>query len=102
MVQGLHVSSVMGICIWFSAGIFHALNPAQGCVAPHIDRVSTPSIAARCIFDESIAIIRSSLEISAISSSSPVSYTHLRAHETRHDLVCRLLLEKKKISRNKE
>src|SRR5450759_3269723 len=23
-----------------------------------------------------------------------VSYTHLRAHETRHDLVCRLLLEK--------
>ena len=27
--------------------------------------------------------------------SEPVSYTHLRAHETRHDLVCRLLLEKK-------
>ena len=26
----------------------------------------------------------------------PVSYTHLRAHETRHELVCRLLLEKKK------
>ena len=26
-----------------------------------------------------------------------VSYTHLRAHETRHDLVCRLLLEKKKL-----
>src|SRR5450756_823882 len=24
---------------------------------------------------------------------NPVSYTHLRAHETRHDLVCRLLLE---------
>ena len=30
------------------------------------------------------------------SSLVPVSYTHLRAHETRHDLVCRLLLEKKK------
>src|SRR5450756_1658958 len=28
--------------------------------------------------------------------SLAVSYTHLRAHETRHDLVCRLLLEKKK------
>src|SRR5450756_1392341 len=26
---------------------------------------------------------------------SSVSYTHLRAHETRHDLVCRLLLETK-------
>ena len=30
---------------------------------------------------------------------NPVSYTHLRAHETRHDLVCRLLLEKKKKKR---
>src|SRR5665648_1108031 len=29
-----------------------------------------------------------------------VSYTHLRAHETRHDLVCRLLLEKKKKRNN--
>src|SRR5665648_1231579 len=29
-----------------------------------------------------------------------VSYTHLRAHETRHDLVCRLLLEKKKKKKN--
>ena len=29
------------------------------------------------------------------SSSQAVSYTHLRAHETREDLVCRLLLEKK-------
>ena len=26
-----------------------------------------------------------------------VSYTHLRAHETKANLVCRLLLEKKKI-----
>src|SRR5450759_2142329 len=26
------------------------------------------------------------------NSPLPVSYTHLRAHETRHDLVCRLLL----------
>ena len=28
----------------------------------------------------------------------PVSYTHLRAHETPEHLVCRLLLEKKKIN----
>ncbi len=27
---------------------------------------------------------------------APVSYTHLRAHETVLDIVCRLLLEKKK------
>src|SRR5450756_3029714 len=31
-----------------------------------------------------------------------VSYTHLRAHETRHDLVCRLLLEKKKKKKKKK
>src|SRR5664280_2799001 len=30
------------------------------------------------------------------SGMGPVSYTHLRAHETVLDLVCRLLLEKKK------
>jgi len=29
-------------------------------------------------------------------SLEPVSYTHLRAHETKANLVCRLLLEKKK------
>ena len=29
-------------------------------------------------------------------SARAVSYTHLRAHETVLDLVCRLLLEKKK------
>ena len=29
-------------------------------------------------------------------SGNAVSYTHLRAHETVLDLVCRLLLEKKK------
>ena len=30
-----------------------------------------------------------------------VSYTHLRAHETGRNLVCRLLLEKKKKKKNK-
>ena len=33
--------------------------------------------------------------------TGPVSYTHLRAHETVLDLVCRLLLEKKKTARIK-
>ena len=30
-----------------------------------------------------------------IQKICPVSYTHLRAHETKANLVCRLLLEKK-------
>ena len=32
----------------------------------------------------------------AVMINTPVSYTHLRAHETGRNLVCRLLLEKKK------
>ena len=32
-----------------------------------------------------------------LNAKDPVSYTHLRAHETVLDLVCRLLLEKKKV-----
>ncbi|VTU62654.1 hypothetical protein AMBR_JPGBJEAN_02775 [Lacticaseibacillus rhamnosus] len=35
-----------------------------------------------------------------LSSLGAVSYTHLRAHETRGNLVCRLLLEKKKQNSN--
>ena len=34
------------------------------------------------------------------TSLAAVSYTHLRAHETVLDLVCRLLLEKKKHTSN--
>ena len=38
------------------------------------------------------------LLIAAMTASTlaAVSYTHLRAHETGRNLVCRLLLEKKK------
>ena len=37
-----------------------------------------------------------STEVAELTRIAPVSYTHLRAHETVLDLVCRLLLEKKK------
>ena len=36
-----------------------------------------------------------SAPLKAMLTSHSVSYTHLRAHETVLDLVCRLLLEKK-------
>src|SRR5665648_1262451 len=39
--------------------------------------------------------LRNTTSFRTLSVPAPVSYTHLRAHETRHDLVCRLLLEKK-------
>src|SRR5659263_731949 len=41
-------------------------------------------------------LFRGYMPVNAHEFVIAVSYTHLRAHETRHDLVCRLLLEKKK------
>ena len=41
-----------------------------------------------------VLVIISSLQ--CVDRMGPVSYTHLRAHETPEHLVCRLLLEKKK------
>ena len=35
-------------------------------------------------------------QVISTTTQTPVSYTHLRAHETGRNLVCRLLLEKKK------
>ena len=42
-----------------------------------------------------IGVLRAAAERNVRVPSEPVSYTHLRAHETVLDLVCRLLLEKK-------
>src|SRR5678809_1703864 len=39
---------------------------------------------------------REARELLGVELLLPVSYTHLRAHETGRNLVCRLLLEKKK------
>ena len=41
-------------------------------------------------------VFKGSVSIGTLILFSPVSYTHLRAHETGRNLVCRLLLEKKK------
>ena len=41
-------------------------------------------------------ILSSARAVASANNATPVSYTHLRAHETVLDLVCRLLLEKKK------
>eukprot|EP00657_Telonema_sp_P-1_P002106 TRINITY_DN1502_c0_g1_i1.p1 TRINITY_DN1502_c0_g1~~TRINITY_DN1502_c0_g1_i1.p1 ORF type:complete len:206 (+),score=69.58 TRINITY_DN1502_c0_g1_i1:165-782(+) len=44
-------------------------------------------------------MLRKPAELPQLLEMIPVSYTHLRAHETVLDLVCRLLLEKKKTKR---
>src|SRR5450756_369781 len=66
-----------------------------------IDAVPVEAMEAR--EEENLALVKSwmatipmDLDILIMDEIGTVSYTHLRAHETRHDLVCRLLLEKKK------
>ena len=55
--------------------------------------IKVPTLASLAIV---IAIITASVVISLRATRGAVSYTHLRAHETVLDIVCRLLLEKKK------
>ena len=43
-----------------------------------------------------VEILHDDLTKSEALAIEPVSYTHLRAHETLMNLVCRLLLEKKR------
>ena len=43
-------------------------------------------------FDDDYAAAVAALVAAKVSGGGPVSYTHLRAHETVLDLVCRLLL----------
>ena len=45
---------------------------------------------------QAVTVAGGALVVEAVPDLVPVSYTHLRAHETVLDLVCRLLLEKKK------
>ena len=45
----------------------------------------------KCKYDDCESYSRAIVE-----DGEAVSYTHLRAHETKANLVCRLLLEKKK------
>src|SRR5678810_1432490 len=60
---------------------------------------------ALCSFNSAIEGVRAALGLQLAMQTAPfvplrvgmhtVSYTHLRAHETGRNLVCRLLLEKK-------
>ena len=57
--------------------------------------LGSPATAVEPTFDRSLCV-ETYPGMSLGPEVEAVSYTHLRGHETRHDLVCRLLLEKKK------
>src|SRR5450756_2826169 len=75
-------------------------TPCSPEIAPWYSATRRPTAAASVSMRRTPAAdLRSS---SGRMCIQPVSYTHLRAHETRHDLVCRLLLEKKKKQKKKK
>src|SRR5665811_1520425 len=75
-----------------SAAIRHALRHPLGDKDP-LPALLHPGMKLTIAFDD-ISLPLPPMERPDIRQ--PVSYTHLRAHETVLDLVCRLLLEKKK------
>ena len=68
------------MCIRDSVTIAHLLNAANNRLVRQLERLV-------------------GLQGDCYAFAASVSYTHLRAHETVLDLVCRLLLEKKNKSR---
>src|SRR5660398_314146 len=71
-----------------------------GYVGDHLDcaaeAVSTTFFADDIVVDGTGSDVGIPAQILINKSLIAVSYTHLRAHETKANLVCRLLLEKKK------
>ena len=56
----------------------------------------TAGVGHRGGYYDQAGALRDMIQNHLLQVLCPVSYTHLRAHETVLDIVCRLLLEKKK------
>src|SRR5450759_5882839 len=81
---------------------FRASSTNQGVLGPVPPLSSSSFVNAVRRRPAKANLPSSSTALSRAAGPWPVSYTHLRAHETRHDLVCRLLLEKKKIKNTEQ
>ena len=64
------------------------------CIRDSVELARRLQLGERELSD--VLLARRAVSRAALAGVAPVSYTHLRAHETVLDLVCRLLLEKKK------
>src|SRR5665213_3448870 len=96
-----------GIAVgWLAAcqyGPILLLSPWGGAFADRSDKRLLLFVTQGLEMAQSIglAILAFQPHPSWIALYTPVSYTHLRAHETGRNLVCRLLLEKKKKKKKK-
>src|SRR5678815_5807671 len=78
-------------------GYVAAIRAAQlGFKTAIIERESLGGICLNWGCIPTKALLKTAQVVEYIKHAESVSYTHLRAHETPEQLVCRLLLEKKK------
>src|SRR5665648_1224595 len=83
-------------CPWYS-GIYTLLKIRRIMMVQEKEKGKGKINEALAILEEAAKDKKEELnKLVGSGYANAVSYTHLRAHETRHDLVCRLLLEKKK------
>ena len=84
--------------VWHSFQLDRTADPVDD--APVIDRVAAKyGVPREQMVAQHEQMARDAASVGLdFQWEKPVSYTHLRAHETVLDLVCRLLLEKKKTS----
>ncbi|CZR83229.1 hypothetical protein CDFC105_43926 [Clostridioides difficile] len=82
--------------------IMPSLVGSEMCIRDRFTGKESELEAERLIYGNDFIYSRDITRFSDVVSMylKTVSYTHLRAHETRHDLVCRLLLEKKKCTQH--
>ena len=89
------------ICLLFYAAALLSLFVEMPATVEQILQYGTLALFAAHAVEIAVALRYIKLYEGPLLISMPVSYTHLRAHETVLDLVCRLLLEKKTISQAK-
>src|SRR5665811_2208833 len=85
-----------GSCLGFGEQVTHAPHCVDLCGSSRIHQLASEvmyvnwnSIGLQLIVEAIKLFLKDGLR----NDATPVSYTHLRAHETVLDLVCRLLLE---------
>mgnify|MGYP003377822180 CR=1 FL=1 len=86
-----HPNSLEPATLWIAVDLVHL-----GAITVWIGGLFAIAVAGRAALSEPDGIRMARRFSTAAAICVPVSYTHLRAHETVLDLVCRLLLEKKK------